>query len=91
MSERFTLPTDLTEDEALDLARQLDQMFGWAGTFYTRSDAEAAADTTFTDEQWDRLRSSRMWQRSIADVMSEYAIEVVYDAIASALPELDGE
>lgn len=83
----FHLPDDLTEDQGIDLLVALDQRFGWASTIVNRETAEYAVGQ-LTDDQWARLRVSREWSALLPDAMNEGLVEVIFDLVNRALPEL---
>jgi hypothetical protein len=82
------LPKDLTEDQAIDILIQLDQSFGWVSTVVNRETAEYAVGE-LTDDQWNRLRSSREWNNHLSDAINEGLIEVISEVVNRALPELE--
>lgn len=61
----------ITEDDAIDLHHRLARRFGWAGTFFTRADAqerwEQEQDTPFTDEVWEAIRTNYYWRKAIEE------------------------
>lgn len=63
----------ITEDEALDLHYRLARRFGWAGTNFSREDAEARWEekhegVPFTDEVWEAIRTNYYWRKAVEEV-----------------------
>ena len=87
----ITEPYDqMTEDQAIDMAIELERRFGWSATIITRRDVEDRISRKMTEDQWQRLSSSREWQRHVADAMWEGVGDAVFQAVEDVLGiELD--
>lgn len=87
----------LTEDEALDVYHVLRRRFGWAGTFFTRADAEQewqnqqyddttgqTPTTALSDEVWTAIQSTWAWRKGLTDSLTEHGWTLVSDAVTDA-------
>lgn len=85
----------MDEDEAFMVVHVLEERFGWAGTFFTRRDAETQWDglseQPFTDQMWDELRNSREWRRTVPSAMTEDGWESVAHAVSCLHTQLESE
>lgn len=104
---RFTIKSDyakllnldeMPEADAIDLYHALADHFGWAGTFFTRDDAEQEwqiqtrsdenGDEPNTDpmpdEVWERIQQTWEW-RKMNGPMCEYGWDWVTQAVQMAL------
>ena len=90
----------LTESEALDVIIAIEQQFGFAGTTFTREDAEREwltqqadpetgvwPEMTMPDEAWVRVQESWYWRKGLGEILSERGWELVEKAVAEALKE----
>ena len=89
----------LTEDEALTVFLDLHDQFGWAGTVFTRVDAEQewqnqqydasgrAPDAPMPDEVWDLVVGSWEWRKGIPEMLCERGWALVFDAVYDALSQ----
>jgi len=82
-------PAYLTdESEALDTIVQIEQKFGWVSVLVDRETVEYSLNIELTDDQWDRLRTSRQWTRHLPEAMSQGLPDLISDLAGEALPEL---
>jgi len=91
-----SLPS-LTEDEALTVFWELQRQFGWAGTVFTRADAEQewnnqqydalgeTPDAPLPDEVWDLVVGSWYWRKGLPEGMCERGWPYVTQAVLEAL------
>ena len=91
----------LDESEALSVFWTLEGQFGWAGTTFTRGDAETEwqaqtrsdengdeiNDQPMPDEVWERVQQTWGWRKGIPEVLTERGWELVYLAVADAIKE----
>jgi hypothetical protein len=80
----------ITEHEAVGVYHELANRFGWAGTFFTRDDAEErwlqeSGEDTFSDDNWNDLTSTWYWRKGIENRLCEEGWDVVDLAIDDAL------
>lgn len=85
----ITIPSDLTEDDAFTLLRQLETMFGWAASVVTRSDVDSIVGADLTDEQWSDLRNTSLWRKVLPEIMWDAASEAVSYVSDEIVPEED--
>lgn len=89
---------DLTENEALYLIVAIENQFGWAGTTFTREDAERewqnqqydpetglTPDTPMPDEAWELVQQQWEWRKGLGEILSERGWELVTAAVANAI------
>jgi len=89
------------EDEAFKVVHALEARFGWAGTFFTRQDAESQWENDleatemegaeFTDAMWEILRHSKAWNRYVASTMTDAGWEGVSSALSDMQDYLNAE
>ena len=82
------------EDDALRVLRALRHRFGWAGTMFTRADAESQLEDVgrtgeivekkFTDEEWARVRATAAWDSVIEEILTERGWDIIRLAVADA-------
>ncbi len=73
-----------TETDGLNLFNTLRDMFGWAGTIFTRDDVELKAERKLTDEEWERIQLTHGW-RHLADALCEqgwYSVDFALEELA---------
>lgn len=83
----------LTEDEGLNIIIAIEQQFGFAGTTFTREDAErewrmqqdATGDTPLPDEVWERVQDTWEWRKGLSEILTERGWGLVADAVTEAL------
>lgn len=88
---------DLTEDEALDVFDALRRRFGWAGTFFTRADAEQtwresyplspgqnADDLEMPDDLWESVQDTWAWNKGLTELLTERGWDLVNSAVDEA-------
>jgi len=101
MSDEFdavALVTGMTEEQALSLFWAMKNRFGWAGTVFTRSDAEQewqneqfdpatelTSDNPMPDDVWEAVQDSWYWHRGLPELMTERGWELVSQAVQEAL------
>ena len=92
---------EITEDEAINLIIAIEQKFGFAGTTFTRGDAETEwqaqtrsdengdeiNDQPMPDEVWERVQQTWEWRKGINEMLTERGWELVYLAVADAIKE----
>lgn len=88
---RLGIEMDITENEAFEVLAALRNVFGWAGTEFTRADIETTIDRELTDEEWDAVQMNYWWDTRLAEISTEqgwWAIdEVISDLnLASEVP-----
>lgn len=84
---------DLTENEAIYLIVAIENQFGWAGTTFTREDAErewlaqteATGATPMPDEVWELVQQQWEWRKGLSEILSERGWELVTAAVANAI------
>lgn len=95
------LVKELDEQEALGVYWELAEQFAWAGSVFTRADAEQSwknnhyDPTTATvgtelpmpDEVWDAVASTWQWNQ-VAETMCERGWDTVDQAVMQALEDL---
>jgi hypothetical protein len=87
----------ISEDEAMTAYHTLAHRFGWAGTFFTRDDAQTEwrnqqfdietgleADADLPDDVWDAVTSSWHWRKGLTDTLTERGWEIVSEAVYDA-------
>jgi hypothetical protein len=89
----------LTEDEAMTLFHTLKARFGWAGTVFTRADAELEWQSTdealndessdawpdMPDDVWNAIQDTWQWRKGIANNLTERGWDMVTAAVAKAI------
>ena len=84
----------ITEDEAFRVYYALSQRFGWAGSFFTRGDAEgewqsqqalAESPIPFTDELWNDVTNTYWWSKGLPDRMTEDGWNLVAEAVREVM------
>lgn len=89
---------ELTEDEALSVFYRMSVHYGWAGTVFTRGDAESdwqnqqydfetgeTPDTPLPDSVWNRILTSWEWRKGIAEILTERGWDLVSQAVEEAM------
>lgn len=87
---------EITEDVAMDIHHALANEFGWAGTFFTRADAETSWQcltplspgeeaAEMPDEVWDAVCSTWEWRKGLTDVLTERGWSLVEEAVTEAI------
>lgn len=93
---------NINEEEGLTLLHHLVTKFGWAGTMFTRGDAEQeyidqmeVLDSTplpvpdsMPDEVWDAVCSTWEWRRGMEDTLCERGWGLVTDAVSNVIDSL---
>lgn len=82
----------LTESDAFTLYHKMAHKFGWAGTFFTREDANEAFQNIredvqtgdMTDELWEYVRTSWGWDR-MNEILCERGWDMVDEAVRDAM------
>ena len=82
------------EDDALSVLHALQRRFGWAGTMFTRADAESqiedvddageVVERKFTDEEWTRVRATAAWDSVLGEILTERGWDIIRMAIRDA-------
>ena len=88
-----------TEAECVDIYHQLALKWRWAGTFFTRADAEfdwrQSADHVHVDpmpdDVWVRVRATWQWRSGITEILCERGMELVGEAVAAAVEQGEGD
>lgn len=88
----------LTEDEAFQVFHDLREKFGWAGTFFTRGDAEVewqnlqhddstgeTSNAPMPDEVWEAVQNTWGWRKGIIDRLTEDGWQHVAHAVSEAI------
>lgn len=94
-----TLPADFTEDDAIALFAVFSLRYGWAGGFYTRTDArnewemqaewaewESDEPAVFDDAAWDRVKATAWWRKVLGGV-NEDDLDALTEAVREAMAE----
>lgn len=82
--------TDLQESEALTVFYDLRRKFGWAGTIFTRGDAEGEWSNLFPDDSdmpdsvWEAIHSTWAWKKGLCET-DDQAWDLVRDAVQDAI------
>lgn len=89
---------ELTEDEALSVFYALSVHYGWAGTVFTRGDAECewqnqqydfetgeTPDAPLPDNVWNNILASWEWRKGIAETLTERGWDLVSNAVEEAI------
>ena len=81
----------MTEDEAIKLYFTLSNRFGWAGTFFTREDAEGewqnqtdddlSTMSALPDDVWERIQNTWYWRKGISEILTEHGWDIVHNAV----------
>jgi hypothetical protein len=81
------LLSELSEDDAISVYHAMAQQYGWAGTFFTRDDAEYAWNAERTDngedqaempdEVWEQFLETYAWRKGLIQLMTEYGWELL--------------
>lgn len=92
----------LTEDEAMGIYHAMASQFGWAGTFFTRADAETewqnqqyddetgmTPDTPLPEALWEAIQSQWEWYKGLSDVLTERGWELVSSAVQEAMADYE--
>ena len=90
---------DITEEEALDLVREIADKFDWCSFVLTRQDVQDAVDCRaessetrsllenpyyeMTEEDWSDVHSSRTWSRYIPESLNERAFDILDELLNS--------
>lgn len=91
---------NLTEDDAMTVVTRIFSTFGFAGTYFTRGDAETAwqnwceangEDSTgeMPDEVWNEITLSSVWRKWLPDTLVERGWDLVHDAVTDAMEHLN--
>lgn len=81
---------DLQESEALTVFYDLQRKFGWAGTIFTRGDAEGEWGNLFPDtpdmpdDVWEAIQSTWAWKQGLSEANDD-ALDLVRDAVEDAV------
>lgn len=88
---------DLTEDEAMSVLYRLQTQFGWAGTMFTRADAEQtwresyplspgqeANELEMPDDLWKAVQGTWEWREGIAKMLTEQGWNLINAAVDDA-------
>lgn len=91
---------ELDEDEALSVYWELETQFGWAGSVFTRADAEQEwrdnqtdveteddSEPWLPDEVWEAAQNTRAWSRDLPERMTERGWDMVNQAVREAMNE----
>lgn len=95
--------TSLSESQAIDTINAIMDRFGFAGTFFTRADAEVEWQAqTRTDENgdemntnpmpeevWDSIQNEWFWNDGLKDSLTESGWEIIYSAVRHAIEEAE--
>lgn len=95
--------SSLSETQAIDTINAIMARFGFAGTFFTRADAEMEWQAqTRTDENgdemntnpmpeevWDSIQNEWFWNDGLKDSLTESGWEIIYSAVHSAIKEAE--
>lgn len=81
-TELFDGICELSETEARLLMNNVNLHYGWSAMVLERTDAENAAGRSFTDEEWDRLRTTASWSWFVQDCVSGRWVERLHDLMA---------
>jgi hypothetical protein len=88
------LPAGLSEREAAALLDQLSERFGWSVAAIGRATIERALGRQLSQEEWQRVRSSRWWTGGVPDAMRAGGTELLPTMLSSlgieAEPDDDG-
>lgn len=93
---------NITEAEALQIFHNLTKKFGWAGTIFTRGDAEQAWNTERFDgpydesavepmpeDVWDAFLCSWAWRKGLSEQLTELGWEIVADAARDVVEQTE--
>lgn len=89
----------LTEQDAMRIYHSMARQFGWAGTFFTREDAEVEwqqqtrtdengdepNEAPLPDEVWETITNTWEWRRGLNDILTERGWELVGLAVSEAI------
>jgi hypothetical protein len=82
---------EVTEDEANQIWQLLRDKFGWAGTFFSREDADAIFeedhDRSLTDAEWEKVTDSYYWRKGLVETITERGWDLVRAAVDDATHE----
>lgn len=82
---------NITESQALDLFLRLSDRFGWAGTVFTRADADQSWSEyheqpgELSDDQWEQVCNTWEWRKGVTEMMTERGWDMVHDAVGDLL------
>lgn len=81
----FSWLDSITEEKAIDLVLYFERKFNWSiPSLWTRGDVNSIAEqidgSPLTDSQWERLASSREWDKGLSS-STEDQLLVVYDLV----------
>lgn len=92
---------NLSEDGAFILFYAMCQKYGWAGTIFTRADAEQAWNTERFDgpydesavepmpeDVWDAFLCSWAWRKGLPERLTELGWEIVADAARDVVEQM---
>lgn len=91
---------NLSEDGAFILFYAMCQQYGWAGTIFTRGDAEQAWNTErdpdgngpeqdMPDDVWDAILCSWAWRRGLPERLAEIGWDLVAEAAREAIEQTE--
>ena len=65
------------ESAAMRNVWDIEQAFGWAGTFMTRGDVESQLGRDLTDDEWEQVQGSWEWRKGIQEQMVQTGFELI--------------
>lgn len=91
----------ISEEQAIDAYNVLRARFSWAGTIFTRLDAQTEwqlqryendqdgshLDMELSDDVWFRISSSYYWRKGLPDRLTEMGWELVAQAVTEGIQD----
>jgi hypothetical protein len=78
-TELFDAICELSETEARLLMNNVNLHYGWSSMVLERTDAQNVAGRSFTDEEWDSLRTTSAWNWFVQDCVSNRWVERLHN------------
>lgn len=84
-----TIELDISEEDALSLLVSMREAFGWSGCEFSRLDVENTLDRPITDDEWEKIRTSYEWERTLPEQACESGFYAMDLAISENIKEQD--
>jgi len=87
-----------SESDAIEIWQALCDRFGWAGTFFTRSDVESAWNgyenindphIDLPDEVWEKVQDDWVWTKGLTDRLCEIGFDMINELMSEIYMEAD--